>query len=67
MKKSTAIFLILLSIVVPLAIGIKIGRNQAIKNARLVHDDGETYVIAYGYGEYPDNLDEEVHEYRRTK
>ena len=45
MKKSKIVFITIALMLIAYVVGVKIGRNQAIHNARLVEDNGETYVI----------------------
>lgn len=64
MKKSIIIFSAICLMFIAYIIGVKVGRNEAIHNARLVSNDGNTYVIGYGYN--GEECDEECHEYRRA-
>lgn len=65
MKKSTAICTIIAALLLGLAIGNKMGRNDAIRNARLVKDNGDTYVIGYSSRLDTGDSYEELHEYVR--
>ena len=65
MKKSTAICAIIAALLLGLAIGNKMGRNDAIRNARLVEDNGDTYVIGYSSRLDTGDSYEELHEYVR--
>lgn len=66
MKKSIIIFSTICLMLIAYIIGVKVGRNEAIHNAYLVSDDGDTYVIGYGYNN-DDELDDEYHEYIREE
>ena len=46
MKKSIIIFSAICLMLIAYIIGVKVGRNEAIHNAYLVSDDGDTYVTA---------------------
>ena len=61
MKKSIIIFSAICLMLIAYIIGVK-----AIHNAYLVSDDGDTYVIGYGYNN-DDELDDEYHEYIREE
>ena len=63
MKKSKIVFITIVLMLIAYLVGVKIGRDQAIHNARLVEDDGETYVIGYSYNHLEGG--EELHEYER--
>ena len=65
MKKSAAILLIIAALVIGVVIGVKLGRNDAIRNARLVEDNGDTYVIGYSSRLDTGDSYEELHEYVR--
>lgn len=65
MKKSTAICAIIAALLLGLAIGNKMGRNDAIRNARLVEGNGDAYVIGYSSRLDTGDSYEELHEYVR--
>ena len=63
MEKSKIVLITIALMLIAYVVGVKIGRDQAIHNARLVEDNGETYVIGYSYGYIEGG--EELHEYER--
>lgn len=67
MKKSARIFIAIALAIITYIIGVYVGRNQAINSARLVSDDGDTYVIGYGCVLDNGDSDEELHIYERLE
>lgn len=64
MKKSKVliIFSAICLMVIAYIIGVNVGRNEAIKNARLVEVNDDSYIISYGHNGAED-IDDECHEY----